>query len=804
MIRLAALLFLGLLWAAMPAAADDSRLDLWSRVLERADLAIADMADEDGVGLTWRDRVARLEAWRTRLREIAVDARDVATEAEGELTVVNELLGALGPPPGAEDPPEQPGTASERARLIERQQAVKETLGEARLIATRAGIQVDRIMHLERRLFGRQLFSRLPVADSLLEWQRTLNEYLLFLETTGAAFDRWWAERNRQGELLTMALRAATALVVLLAIAWGLQRLLRRFRLNPDLAEPTYRRRLLAALADGISNGVLPAAAAVAVVLLVDLSPFVTGVTERFAMALGTHLGALALILALTHAVLRPGAPAWRLIDMTDDGARKLWRRLGVWLGVLVIINVSTVMFETFARPEGAMPPLTDADLRLFAGTYGFATLTVVVLASLPLLDWRIWRPGPGGGIGVSRLMRRICVILLPIVVVMPVLAALGFVYLTETMASYLVIGGLSAILALMLRALVHELIVEISHGDLPPGPWLRTRLGLDDDSAGYMRFWTQLLLDIVLGAGTVLLVLVALAGLDSEDLAVLIDPLFAGIAIGEMSFSVVDVLAALVVFLIAMTVVRTIQRVLGERLLVRTRLDPGVRDAITTGVGYLGLILGSLLAVTVVGLDLTNLALIAGALSVGIGFGLQNIVNNFVSGIILILERPVKSGDWIIVGTTQGYVKKVHIRATELVTFQKDTVFVPNSEIVATQLVNRTHKTPLGRLDIALTVTYDTDAEALRELLVDIATSHPNVAEIPAPFVVLSDFADHGLRFMLYVYLRDVNTSFASQHQLRMTILAALRERGIRFALPQRVLHGAPPPEPTLAPGET
>ncbi len=135
-----------------------------------------------------------------------------------------------------------------------------------------------------------------------------------------------------------------------------------------------------------------------------------------------------------------------------------------------------------------------------------------------------------------------------------------------------------------------------------------------------------------------------------------------------------------------------------------------GVQHSITAGIGYAGIILAVSLSIAVLGADMANIALIAGALSVGIGFGLQNVVNNFVSGLILLFERPITVGDWVIVGANEGFVKDIHIRATELETFQRASVIIPNADLLSTAVTNWTHKDSWGRIEIRVGIAYGSD----------------------------------------------------------------------------------------------
>ena len=166
---------------------------------------------------------------------------------------------------------------------------------------------------------------------------------------------------------------------------------------------------------------------------------------------------------------------------------------------------------------------------------------------------------------------------------------------------------------------------------------------------------------------------------------------------------------------------------------MARGRVDAGVRNSIRTAVGYAGILLAALLGVSAAGIDMSNLALVAGALSLGIGFGLQNIVSNFVSGLILLAERPFKVGDWVVAGANSGMVKKISVRATEIETFQRQTVIVPNSEFINSAVGNWTHRNKLGRIDVKISVAYGTDARRAAEVMDAVVRSHPLVLKNPS-----------------------------------------------------------------------
>ncbi len=235
------------------------------------------------------------------------------------------------------------------------------------------------------------------------------------------------------------------------------------------------------------------------------------------------------------------------------------------------------------------------------------------------------------------------------------------------------------------------------------------------------------------------------------------------------------------------------------QKLRSSSRLDAGSRDAMVSVSGYVGFALAILVGLSMAGVDLSNIAIIAGALSVGIGFGLQNIVNNFVSGIILLFERPIRPGDWIVVGNTEGYVKKVRVRATEIQTFDRSDVIVPNSELISGQVTNWTYRDPYGRVICPVGVAYGSDVQLVRKVLLEVAERHPQVitdGRAPPPKVMFLAFGDSALLFDLRCFISDVNSRLTVRSELNYAIDAAFRAKGIQIPFPQQDVYvkGWPP----------
>jgi potassium efflux system protein len=300
-------------------------------------------------------------------------------------------------------------------------------------------------------------------------------------------------------------------------------------------------------------------------------------------------------------------------------------------------------------------------------------------------------------------------------------------------------------------------------------------------------------LIPVVVGAlvGLASLPLLALIwGARRTDLAETWARLNEGVTFGGMRLSVSVILTLVAVFALGAALTRLVQTVLRGSVLPRTRLDAGGKNAVLAGIGYLGFVLAALAAVGAAGLDLSNIAIVAGALSVGIGFGLQNVVSNFVSGIILLVERPVKEGDWIEVGGFSGYVKGINVRATEIQTFDRASVILPNSDLVAGTVLNRTHTGTSGRVQVPIGVSYEADPRQVEAILLAIAEAHPLVLEDPSPVVLFMGFSLNTMDFEIRCWLRDVNFSLSARSDINFEIVSRFRAEGIEFRVPPPVQH--------------
>jgi small-conductance mechanosensitive channel len=231
-------------------------------------------------------------------------------------------------------------------------------------------------------------------------------------------------------------------------------------------------------------------------------------------------------------------------------------------------------------------------------------------------------------------------------------------------------------------------------------------------------------------------------------------------------------------------------RKILHGKILDRFDIEPGLQYTLARVSQYIIVVIGFLISFQFVGIDLSSLAVIFGLLSVGIGFGLQNITANFISGLIIMFERPISVGDRVDVAGIEGDVTEINIRSTKIQTLNNVSIIVPNSQFVESNVVNYSHGNPTFRLDVYVGVSYSSDLDSVLKALNKIAAEHPKVMKIPKHRVHLTEFGDSAWGMALRVWIPNVKDRYELRNELNQAIVRKFNEYGIEIPFPQRDLH--------------
>jgi len=537
----------------------------------------------------------------------------------------------------------------------------------------------------------------------------------------------------------------------------------------------------------------------------------------RFLISLGQVVLPMGGIVALTAAVTSSGLFGFRLTTLAQAAAPAgLFILTARWLAGQFFScsrsNPAPFDFDDRQKAEGArlfgrlgwvlgLAALVMAFLRTSEVT---AVLKSVLLLPFEVgLSYVLFRVGrllarsrsataPEAATDAMRLLRRLVMLLgraaMAVAIAVPILSLVGFARASEALLypAIFTLGLAGGII--LLQWLVHDVWSLL----------LRSPEGTRDALA-----------PVLIGFAMILAALPPLAliwGARWEDLAEIWSAFQEGFAMGETRVSPSDFASFVLVFGIGFMLTRLVQSTLRTTVLPKTKMDIGGQNAVVSGLGYVGIFLAALFAITSAGLDLSNLAIVAGALSVGIGFGLQNIVSNFVAGIILLIERPISQGDWIEVGGRMGYVRDISVRSTRIETFDRTDVIVPNADLVSGQVVNWTRGSSVGRVIAPVSVMFGPDVDRILLILRQVAEAHPMVLLSPPPTVVLQNFGTDVMNFEIRAIVRDVNFGLIVRSEMNVAIAKRFFAEGIEFVggaramgSPGRTAHS--PEAPAAAP---
>jgi small-conductance mechanosensitive channel len=768
--RLFAALLCALVLAVAPASANEAPADPaaliagWERSAERSTAAL-EAAETD----------AELRALRESLDADRAAAREVAAGQRRRIDALRRQLDALGPPP-EEGATEESSVAATRRQLTEQIAAEEAVASAAQLAETRFNLLLETVAEQMRERLRNRLLTRGPTPLDPRLWLGAARDLGAFGERAGADAAAAWRDPVNRAHALDRGPVAAIAFLgAALLIVVARKHIALWVAASAARAGAARSRLVAVAVIGALARIALPLAAISLVGFGVAFSKLFGETVETLVASLGTGLLYLVGAYALSAAFYAPDAPSIRLSQLPDKEAGKA-RTAVMWLASVLALDSAVV---------GALDRLRFAEGTLIVANF------VGVLIGASFL-WRLKRvyervvtvpaaetpSEPGDAEEDARpIMRQVAWLLRGaasvVAVAGPLLAAAGYF----AAARDLMLPSIRTVGVIGLGAALFELAREIAvprQGETA-GPDRPLLLRVTPVLAGFAVFLGGLpLLAMAWGASWSDVVYVARGFVDGVD-------------VGGVRFSPIAVLTFVVVFGVGYVLTDVAQRVLRSSVLPQMGVAKAGRSALSAVVRYIGVTLAVFVAIGAAGLDLSNLAIVAGALSVGVGFGLQAIVNNFVSGLILLIERPIKVGDWIQVNGVHGTVQKINVRSTEIETFDRSTYIVPNADLIAQPVTNFTHTNLIGRMIVPVRISYDADIRRAEKILRDVTLGHPMTLRRPAPQILFRAFGQDGYEFEIRAFLRDVNFIFQVMSDVQFTVAERFAAEGIEVPVARR-----------------
>ncbi|UXI00721.1 DUF3772 domain-containing protein [Photobacterium sp. TY1-4] len=717
---------------------------------------------------------SRLEEVRSQLAEQRDQAYKLATYKDVEVRALEAQLKALGAPP-ADGESEPEVIATRRASLDQALAVASGPIYYAEGAYERANLLIGEIDTLLRESIVKQLISQSPTPLLPSRWLLAAREFLDYNRQTATQFASFLSDRDtRRPWLASLPLFSALILATAAFLAKLQPLVYQRMEKMVEKAQSKIQ-ALLLSLMSSLLKILFPA---------LGTFGFITGfqaISPELAsiQAFNTALPAILLYIVISDwlglLLFRPLTRAQRIIAVPDAIARKGKRTCLMLGGFLCLISLVGALKKDY--------PFSTESIAVF-------TLLAITCGSLVL--WRLatllsqTAPEEIDREATSTASQGVVTTLILLMKISSILSVLFVAVGYDSLARLAIIPMVMSMGLLAFAILVYYGLIN-----------LLSHIFADREEAKQGLLSVFLVIIIVLALAPLL----ALTwGARPTDIAEVWRLLSDGIAIGDTRLSLNVVITLFTVLFVGILLTRWLQYVLRHSVLPKTKTDIGAQTALVTGFGYVGYTLSAIIAVSAAGLNLASLAVVAGALSVGIGFGLQTIVSNFVSGIILLIERPIKEGDWIEVSGYSGFVKKIAVRSTRIETFDLHDVVIPNSDLIAGTVKNMTLRSFHGRLIVSIGVAYGSDLNLVKTIMQQAAEEHPMVLSYPEPNVLFVEMGDSALLFELRCYIRDVRQMFVVRSDLLFTLYGTLTDRGVSIPFPQRdvhiISHPASPPQ--------
>jgi potassium-dependent mechanosensitive channel len=759
-----------------------SPLSAQTPVSQRLDTASAAIASGEKEIETVRNDDAGLLRLRTKIDPVIDELRMVIGEQTPRLEGIKSRLEQLGPKPDAsKNQSEAPEVARERDEQDKLRLETEAQIALARKHLVAGEQLTSAIADQRRTLLAKALLERSSSLLSPVLWISFIKALPGELTSARLLLGSWMDQvRSVLDGARLMLLAAAVGFSLLLALPG--HRALRRFEGRPatahDQTASTRLSKALAALRVTLIWAVVPAIICAGCFNILDAMGLLN---DRVTPILRTLLYGVAFVAfsyGLADGLLAPEKPDWRLIGMEDATAGYL-RSLALWFPAIIVMGKTV---EAINQSIYAVLPVTVVTKGIFAALGALAILrTLRAISAAPSTQ----NEDTVGALAGGRALHALRIVAWTAAAIMLLAAALGYITLAGFLADQLLWLTMIGAGLVVCTILADEWIGKGLSPEGRIGGQIVTEVGVGKRSLKQIS---------ILGNGLVKVILIIAAtmfalapwGLDGGDTLGTMKAALFGFSVGGVTISLSSILFAIVLFALGYGITRAVRTWLERRFLPHTSMDQGLRNSIATSLGYIGIIAAAMVSASALGLSLDKFTIIAGALSVGIGFGLQSIINNFVSGLILLWERPIRVGDWIVVGDEQGLVKRINVRSTQIETFDRASLIVPNSEFISGRVKNWMHNDRLARIVIPIGVGYGSDPDKVRAILLDAAKANKAVLPDPHPRVYFMRLGDSSMEFELRCFV-DVDMMLPVKSELMFDLLKRLRKARIDIPMPRR-----------------
>ncbi|MGJ7508553.1 DUF3772 domain-containing protein [Variovorax sp. GT1P44] len=749
-----------------------------------------------------------------KLRELSAAVDKFIVSRTGELNDLNARLGELGAAPAGGAAAESPDITRRRDALIKERNEIDADVRLARLVTVGAQQRASDLLAKRRALFEAQLTerSRSPLGmgfwrDIADAWPSDIDR----LRELGAELEKGLAVARQPSHFSAVVISIVVALLVALLGNWAAERALAQ--LAARVLPGGRLRRSLLVIAIVLTNVLLVGLAAQGVYATFDAHGIWGAQTRKLGQAVVQSSIFIAFVVGLGRALLSNGRPSWRLPPIPDGMASRL--APFPWLMALV---------GTMAWATSQVNAVVDASFAAIVGAHVMTALTLTLMIGAMLLRLREPPAAPAEGIKpsgsdagaataaapASELEDRplwvgilLGVVALALVVIW-VLVAIGYVALASFLASQLNWTCIVVAAFYVLFKFADDLFMAVVSSRSNFGQRLQSSFGLESRTLDQAAIALSGLSRVALFFYMVI-ALAAPLGTSPGEVFLRSGKFATGVKVGELQLVPGAIFSAVSVLVGGFVALRITKRWLAGRFLPNTALEPGMQSSITTLLGYVGGIVVVAFALSALGIGIERIAWVASALSVGIGFGLQAIVQNFISGLILLAERPVKVGDWVVLGTAEGDVRRINVRATEIQLGDRSTLIVPNSEFITKTVRNMTLANAEGRVLIRLPMPLATNASRARDVMLAAFANHPGVLPTPAPTVTLEGIEVGVLIFQAIGYVTSPRLAGGVRSDVLFSILDGLLAADMPLAAYPGVpltpgAPGAPPVPPVVA----